>query len=137
MSRCRQGRTGGRSPGLASRRSLPTSSSLSAGRRLPRVPPRRAEPGDAPAIADTFLAARAEMTYLPRLHSDDETRAFIREVVMRDLEVWVCEEDGGILGFAALGEDMLEHLYVRPGAQGRGVGSDLLTLAKERRPGGF
>ncbi len=101
------------------------------------MPLRLAEPRDASAIADTFLAARAEMTYLPRLHSDDETRAFIREVVMRDLEVWVCEEDGGILGFAALGEDMLEHLYVRPGAQGRGVGSDLLTLAKERRPGGF
>lgn len=100
------------------------------------MPPRRAEPGDAQAIADTFLAARAEMTYLPRLHSDDETRAFIREVVMRDLEVWVCEE-GGILGFAALGEDVLEHLYVRPEAQGRGIGSELLALAKERRPGGF
>jgi GNAT superfamily N-acetyltransferase len=101
------------------------------------VPPRRAEPGDAPAIADTFLAASAEMTYLPRLHSDDETRAFIREVVMRDLEVWVCEEEGGILGFTALGEDMLEHLYVRPEAQGRGIGSELLALAKERRPAGF
>jgi GNAT superfamily N-acetyltransferase len=77
------------------------------------------------------------MTYLPRLHSDDETRAFIREVVMRDLEVWVCEEEGGILGFTALGEDMLEHLYVRPEAQGRGIGSELLALAKERRPAGF
>jgi GNAT superfamily N-acetyltransferase len=101
------------------------------------VPPRRAEPGDAPAIADTFLAARAEMTYLPRLHSDDETRAFIREVVMRDLEVWVCEGEGGVLGFAALGEDMLEHLYVLPQAQGRGIGSELLALAKKRRPRGF
>jgi GNAT superfamily N-acetyltransferase len=99
--------------------------------------PRRAEPGDAPAIADVFLAARVEMTYLPRLHSDDETRTFIREVVMRDLEVWLCEEEGGVLGFAALGEDMLEHLYVCPEAQGRGIGSELLTLAKKQRPRGF
>jgi ribosomal protein S18 acetylase RimI-like enzyme len=101
------------------------------------MPIRRAEPGDATAIADSFLAARAAMTYLPRLHSDDDTRKFMREVVMRDHEVWVCEEEGRIVGFASLGGDMLEHLYVRPADQGRGIGSELLSLAKERRPGGF
>jgi len=101
------------------------------------MPVRRAEPGDASAIADSFLAARAAMTYLPRLHSDDDTRRFMREVVMRDHEVWVYEEEGRIVGFASLGGDMLEHLYVRPADQGRGIGSELLSLAKERRPGGF
>jgi GNAT superfamily N-acetyltransferase len=98
---------------------------------------RAAEPSDARAIADLFLAARSEMTYLPRLHSEDETLAFIRDVVVGELEAWVLEEEGRVIGFAAMSDEMLEHLYVDPAAQGRGVGSELLALAKRRRPAGF
>jgi GNAT superfamily N-acetyltransferase len=98
---------------------------------------RAVEPSDARAIADLFLAARAGMTYLPRLHSEDETLAFIRDVVVGELEAWVLEEEGRVIGFAAMSDEMLEHLYVDPAAQGRGVGSELLALAKRRRPAGF
>jgi hypothetical protein len=38
---------------------------------------RRAAPADAEAVADVFLAAKAEMTYLPDLHTDAETRRWI------------------------------------------------------------
>jgi hypothetical protein len=44
---------------------------------------------DAEAVADLFLAAMAVMTYLPVLHTDAETRSWIRDVVLRDLEVWI------------------------------------------------
>ena len=96
---------------------------------------RPAAPADAEAVADLFLAAKAEMTYLPVLHTDAETRSWIRDVVLGDLEVWIAEDDNGrVVGFAALGDDLLEHLYVHPEAQKQGVGATLLTVAKERRP---
>jgi GNAT superfamily N-acetyltransferase len=96
---------------------------------------RPAAPADAKALADLFLAAKAEMTYLPVLHTDAETRSWIRDVVLRDLEVWIAEEDNGkVVGFAALGDDLLEHLYVHPEAQNHGVGATLLAVAKQRRP---
>jgi GNAT superfamily N-acetyltransferase len=60
----------------------------------------------------------------------------VRDVVLRELDVWVAEDDGQVVGFAALGDDLLEHLYVHPEAQNHGVGATLLTVAKEeRRPG--
>ena len=78
------------------------------------------------------------MTYLPRLHTDDETRAYFREVVLPREETWVAENaDGRIVGFASLSEHELEHLYVHPDAQGQGVGSALLERAQARRLGGF
>jgi GNAT superfamily N-acetyltransferase len=98
---------------------------------------RLAEPGDTEAVAGVFLAARAQMTYLPELHTAVETRTWVREFVLRELEVWVAVDDARAVGFAALGQDLLEHLYVHPEAQGRGIGTALLELSKERRPGGL
>jgi GNAT superfamily N-acetyltransferase len=40
-------------------------------------------------------------------------------------------------GFAALSVDLLEHLYVHPQAESRGIGTALLALSKDRRPGGL
>ncbi len=77
------------------------------------------------------------MTYLPHLHSEEETRGFIRNVVLTQRETWVAEQDGRIVGFAALSEGFLEHIYVDPAAQNRGIGSALLEVAKQRRPRGF
>ena len=98
---------------------------------------RRAAAADADAVADVFLAAMAEMTYLPELHTEEETRQWIRNVVLQDLEVWVADDDGRVVGFAALGNELLEHLYVHPHDQNRGVGTALLGLSKERRPQGL
>jgi ribosomal protein S18 acetylase RimI-like enzyme len=97
---------------------------------------RRAVPADAPAVAETFTAAFAGLTYLPKLHTADEDRAYFGRVVAEH-EVWVAEQDGRIVGFAALSDEVLEHIYVQPDLQGRGIGSALLDVAKERRPGGF
>jgi GNAT superfamily N-acetyltransferase len=77
------------------------------------------------------------MTYLPDLHTEAETRGWIRGFVLGELEVWVAEEDARLAGFAALGDHYLEHLYVHPQAQGRGVGTALLGWCKERRPDGL
>jgi ribosomal protein S18 acetylase RimI-like enzyme len=97
---------------------------------------RRAGLEDVNAIAALFRRSFGTLTFLPTLHTPEEDRAFFRGVVA-DHEVWVWDEDGSILGFAALGGDELTHLYVEPAAHGRGIGGALMDRAKERRPGGF
>jgi len=101
------------------------------------MPIRPALEGDAGAIADLYLAARAEMSYLQRRHTETETRTWIRDVVLAELDVLVAHEGGLVLGFVAFGDELVEHLYVDPGAQGRGIGAALLAAVKERRPSGL
>jgi GNAT superfamily N-acetyltransferase len=99
---------------------------------------RPAAPEDADAIADVFLAARkASMPYLPDLHSEEETRAWIRDVVLERDEVWVAAAGSRVDGFLALKDDVLDHLYVAPRLHGSGVGSALFAKAKQLRPQGF
>jgi GNAT superfamily N-acetyltransferase len=98
---------------------------------------RAVAPGDTEAVADVFVAALAGMTYLPVLHTEAENRAFVRDVLLPNNEVWVAEDEGSVIGFAGLGEDILRHLWVHPAKQSRGVGTALLDVAKERRPAGL
>lgn len=77
------------------------------------------------------------MAYLLKLHTEAETRDFIRDVLLFHNEIWVAEEGGRVVAFAGIGDDMLRHLWVHPEAQNRGFGATLLALAKERRPGGL
>jgi GNAT superfamily N-acetyltransferase len=62
----------------------------------------------------------------------------LREIVLPDEEVWVAEMDGEPVGFAALGsregEVYLQHLYVLPEQQRRGLGGELMDHAKKQRP---
>ena len=77
------------------------------------------------------------MTYLPRTPSDDGFRDSIAGEITRRDEVWVAETDGRLLGFVTLEGELLDHIYVHPGAQGHGTGATLLQAAKIRRPRGF
>jgi GNAT superfamily N-acetyltransferase len=97
---------------------------------------RRATPADSPGTAEVFLAARKTMTYLPQLHADDETRAFIDRVI-HDLETFVAERKGVVVGFATLKSDWLDHLYVHPSRFNTQTGTKLFNEVRFQRPDGF
>ena len=99
---------------------------------------RRALASDAAALAALHLAARRQaMPYLPELHSDAEVRAWMSDTLLTRAEVWVADIAGQPVGYLALVGDSLDHLYVAPLHQGRGVGSLLLAKAKALRPAGL
>lgn len=101
---------------------------------------RKADAKDWRQVAETFIAARAAMTYLPELHTRAETLAFIQHVVETQ-DVWVTRGmiDGKlhVAGFAALHRDWLDHLYIHPVMQSRGMGATLLDEVKTQRHQGF
>jgi len=95
-------------------------------------------PEDADALARVFIASFGTLTFLPRLHTDDEHRAFISNMLSSEKEVVVAEQEGRAVGFVAMAErNFVEHLYVDPGRLGKGIGSALLEDAKRRMPAGF
>ncbi|MFB4424957.1 N-acetyltransferase family protein [Streptomyces sp. QL37] len=98
---------------------------------------RAAETGDAEAITRVFLASRAAaLPYLPRVHSDEDTLAWITDGVLPGSRVWVAEDAAGeLLGFASLDGDELDQLYLRPDTLRRGVGTLLLERVKEASRG--
>lgn len=101
---------------------------------------RRADREDAIAIADLYSAARvaAVPQMPPAVHTNAEDRTWMTgQLGRRDLEGWVAERDGEVLGYALLERGWLNHLFIRPAETGGGIGSALLDLVKSMRPDGF
>jgi GNAT superfamily N-acetyltransferase len=92
-----------------------------------------ARPEDADAIAALFSRSFRLLTFLPELHTVEEDRWFIGNVVMTEQRVTVAERDGAIIGFIAETDGWLHHLYVAAGALRSGVGSLLLADAQGRQ----
>lgn len=100
---------------------------------------RRGAAADAGELTELFLESRATaMPYLPLVHTPEETRWWMDNVVLSDTTVWVAEDEGAsIFGFASLAGSMLEHLYLRPDARGRGIGTALLDVLRGASPQGL
>jgi ribosomal protein S18 acetylase RimI-like enzyme len=93
---------------------------------------RPATSDDAPAMArilwDCF---EVSLPFLPQLHTPEAHVAFMREQLLPQHSVWVAEEDSGVVGYIAFREGHIQHLFIHPGAQGRGIGPRLLAKALE------
>lgn len=79
---------------------------------------------DASALAHPFLPA----------DKVDDAERMIRDVFLDLAETLIFETDGVAQGFLALIGDEVGGLFVRPGAQGRGIGRALMDQAKTLRP---
>jgi GNAT superfamily N-acetyltransferase len=100
---------------------------------------RRADQADAEFIAAIFTSSRrAAMPYLPVLYTDAEVLEWIKDVVLRwSSATLAVSSDSEAGGFASIRNGFLEHLYVAPQLQGRGLGARLLAAAKDESPGGL
>jgi GNAT superfamily N-acetyltransferase len=99
---------------------------------------RRATGADAAAVADVWLRSyTAALPGVRRAHTDDEVRAWIRDVVVPERETWVAGTGGVVVGLMVLGPGEIDQLYLHPDWRGRGVGDRLVALAKELFPSGL
>jgi ribosomal protein S18 acetylase RimI-like enzyme len=89
---------------------------------------RRARKTDANQVSAVFRHARAFMSYLPDIHTKEQIRRFFGRV-LRQQQVHVAVVDDTVVGFAAVDDGWLHHLYVEPAWQGRRIGSTLLRTA--------
>ena len=88
-------------------------------------------------LADMDAAAGVHRTafdhalpWLTGLHTPDEDRWFYRERVLTECHVHGAFEGGALVAIIAFRIGWIDQLYVLPEVQGRGVGSELLQVAK-------
>jgi len=89
------------------------------------------------ALTDMGAAAQVHriafdqaMPRLVGLHTPEEDRWFYREHVFKTCRVWGRFDQDAFSGLIAFRDGWVEQLYVLPAAQGRGVGTELLDVAK-------
>jgi GNAT superfamily N-acetyltransferase len=95
---------------------------------------------DAMVIADLYTAARAHAVpqMPPALHTNEEDRAYVAaRLAEPDVQVWVAEAEGVVLGYALCTPTFLDALYVAPERKGQGIGSLLLDVVDATHPDGY
>lgn len=101
---------------------------------------RPATPDDAAPIAEVWLESwRATFDFEPA-HPDEDVRRWVRDELLVEAENWVATDPlhgDRVIALLGLSDTMVEQLYVRPEWIARGVGRELLDLAKRRRPDGL
>lgn len=74
------------------------------------------------------------LPWLAGLHSAAEDRDHFRNRVFNSCVVWGGFDDGQLVGIVAFRDGWIDHLYVLPRFQGRGIGGALLKVAKAAFP---
>ena len=91
-------------------------------------------PDDAAALATILRGWLDETPWMPPLHTPDEDRAFLRNLI-RTQKVRVADGGAmGALGFLAMDRGLIEALYVSGPYRSHGIGGLLLRDAKQAEP---
>jgi putative acetyltransferase len=91
---------------------------------------RRADAGDADAIASVYYSSQRSLTFVPMLHTLADYRRHIVDAVLRQCEVTVAQDAGGVIAFLACRSGEIRLLHVRPDRVGMGAGTQLMEAAK-------
>ena len=86
--------------------------------------------GDADAIARVFSPSRRLLTFVPELHTIEEDRWFITNIILRECDVTIATHDDLIVSFFARDKEEVRLLHTHPDFIGRGAGALLLNAAK-------
>src|SRR5512134_3503255 len=63
-----------------------------------------------------------------------EDQDYFRDQVLKENHVWVAEIDPRPVAFMAMRDDFIDHLYVHPDYQNRGIGKALLSYSRRLSP---
>jgi GNAT superfamily N-acetyltransferase len=111
---------------------------LQAGAVAARTILRRAVRSDCDDLSSIWLRSfAAALPSVPKKHTDDEVRAWVRDVLTVDLETWVASIDDNSVGLLSLDDGEIEQFYLDPDWQGRGIGGVCIRHAKQRYPNGL
>ena len=86
-------------------------------------------------VAKVFKLSRSySLPYLPKLHTEEEDVYFFTNVVYKKNNVHLAKSDSEekILGFIVFNDSFVDHLYLLPEFQGKGIGTELLKIAMEK-----
>lgn len=93
---------------------------------------RRARVDESAACARIqWEATKVSLPFLPAEPFGDGILGFFAGVLFPENEVWVADEEGEPVGYVAFHPGWIEHLYILPERQGRGIGPALLAKALE------
>ena len=71
-----------------------------------------------------------------RFHSFDEHLRFLRDILSRQNDIYLAVDSGDrVIGLMATDGEYLNQLYVHPDCQRLGIGSRLLSIARDRSGG--
>lgn len=107
---------------------------------MSQVRVRRARMDEDSRVADVLIGSRraAHPAVPASVHSDSETREWVRDHLMREAQVWVAAAAGDEpVAVMALHEGWVDQLYVLAEWSGQGIGSQLLERAKQQSPAGL
>ena len=97
---------------------------------------RRAVAADATACAHVHARSKAfGLPEVPEPHTETEIVAWIADVAIPTMDVWVADLDGVVVGQVMLTPGWLHHLYIDPSWMGRGLGNQFMELVRQRQPG--
>jgi len=85
---------------------------------------------DGAAVVQRRSRDRA-LPWIAVLHTPEEDRWFFREHVFKTCQVWGFE-GAQLVGFISFRESWVDHLYILPSSQRRGIGTALLQIAQEQ-----
>ena len=91
---------------------------------------RRATACDAKAVANVFSASFRLLTFLPILHTVEDDRRYIQNVILNECEVTVAEDESGIVSFLARQGEEVRLLHTRPDRICMGAGTQLIDAEK-------